>query len=189
MFKDLLINNRSYRAYDRSYSVSKEELMELIHTARFSPSARNQQGLKFKLFTGVEADKMQGLYKLGGALPELKLPRPETAPNAFILVCIDEKKAKNDKYIMMDVGIISHSILLRASELGLGGIMIGAAHFEKIVEEFSIPDRYAPVLLLAVGKPMEKIIIKDINDNEARKYYREDGVHTVPKVIADNLII
>ena len=46
-----------------------------------------------------------------------------------------------------------------------------------------------PLLVIAVGKSAEKIQIVDINAGDDHSYYREDGVHYVPKVVVDDLII
>ncbi len=190
MFDDLIKKNRSYRAFDHKVVLTKENLTKMIECARYSPSARNQQAIKFKLILGKSASDMGGLYKLGGALPELNLPAKGTEPTAFILVTIDSNLAKkDDKYTIMDVGIISHSILLKATDMGFGGIMIGAANFDKIKQVLELDDRYIPMLLLGLGKPSENIIVKDISDKSSRKYYREDSVHIVPKVNAEELIL
>ncbi|MBQ5482474.1 MAG: nitroreductase, partial [Bacteroidales bacterium] len=73
----LLRQNRSYRGYDKSCIVTQAQLRRMAEVCTKVPSGRNQQVLRFKLLTrdsGSEA--MQGLYKLGGALPELHLPFP-----------------------------------------------------------------------------------------------------------------
>ena len=43
--------------------------------------------------------------------------------------------------------------------------------------------------ILAVGKGAEKIKIKPISVEESRAYYRIDGVHYVPKVKLDDIIL
>ncbi|MBQ1679836.1 MAG: nitroreductase family protein, partial [Bacteroidales bacterium] len=149
------------------------------------PSGRNQQVLRFKLLTrdsGSEA--MQGLYKLGGALPELHLPFPGTEPEAFIIIC---STVTPDKWVHMDVGIAAQSMLLKAVEMGLGGICIGAFNKEKVAETFGLPCE--PVLILAIGKPAEKIELVPVRAGEPLKYYRENGVHYVPKITAGDLIL
>ena len=77
----LLLKNRSYRGYDSSYIVSKEELLKIADVATKVPSAKNQQALRFKLVTSEQADKVLKNIKWGGALPELNLPFPGTEPN------------------------------------------------------------------------------------------------------------
>ena len=181
----LLRQNRSYRGYDKSCIVTQAQLRRMAEVCTKVPSGRNQQVLRFKLLTrdsGSEA--MQGLYKLGGALPELHLPFPGTEPEAFIIIC---SMVTPDKWVHMDVGIAAQSMLLKAVEMGLGGICIGAFNKEKVTETFSLPCE--PLLILAIGKPAEKIELVPVRAGEPLKYYRENGVHYVPKITADDLIL
>ena len=181
----LLRQNRSYRGYDKSCVVTQAQLRRMAEVCTKVPSGRNQQVLRFKLLTrdnGSEA--MQGLYKLGGALPELHLPFPGTEPEAFIIIC---STVTPDKWVHMDVGIAAQSMLLKAVEMGLGGICIGAFNKEKVAETFGLPCE--PVLILAIGKPAEKIELVPVRAGEPLKYYRENGVHYVPKITADDLIL
>ena len=127
---------------------------------------------------------MQGLYKLGGALPELHLPFPGTEPEAFIIIC---STVEPDKWVHMDVGIAAQSMLLKATEMGLGGICIGAFNPTAMTEAFALPCR--PVLVLAIGKPAEQIEIVSVREGDNLKYYRENGIHYVPKIALDDLIL
>ena len=145
----------------------------------------DQQVLRFKLITkDTGADRMQGLYKLGGALPELHLPFPGTEPEAFILIC---SSVTPDKWVHMDVGIAAQSMLLKATEMGLGGICIGAFNRETLIETFALPCE--PVLVLAIGKPAEKIELVPVHAGDPLKYYRENGTHYVPKIVTDDLLL
>lgn len=181
----LLRQNRSYRGYDKTCVVTEAQLRRIVEVCAKIPSGRNQQVLRFKLVTReTGSGKMQGLYKLGAALPELHLPFPGTEPEAFIIIC---SCAAPDKWIHMDVGIAAQSMLLKAVEMGLGGICIGAFNKEALTEAFSLPCE--PVLVLAIGKPAEKIELVPVHTGAPLKYYREGGVHYVPKLTVDDLIL
>ena len=181
----LLRRNRSYRGYDKSREVTAAELRRIVDVCTRIPSGRNQQVLRFKLLTRTTgADRMQGLYKLGGALPELHLPFPGTEPEAFIIIC---STVEPDKWVHMDVGIAAQSMLLKATEMGLGGICIGAFNRNALVETFALPCE--PLLVLAIGKPAEKIELVPVHAGEPLKYYRENGIHYVPKIVANDLIL
>ena len=181
----LLRQNRSYRGYDKRCVVTEAQLRRIAEVCTKVPSGRNQQVLRFKLLTrGTGSEKMQGLYKFGAALPELHLPLPGTEPEAFILIC---STVTPDKWVHMDVGIAAQSMLLKAVEMGLGGICIGAFNKEKVTETFGLPCE--PMLILAIGKPAEKIELVPVCAGEPLKYYRENGVHFVPKITADDLIL
>ena len=135
-------------------------------------------------FCKVCAEKVLENIKLGGALPELNLPFAGTEPEAFIIVC---STLPEGKLVDIDLGISAQSMLLRAVEMGLNGIIIGAFNKSKIAEEFALP--YEPLLIVAIGKGAEQIRLTEIGENESHNYYRQDGVHIVPKVRIDDLII
>lgn len=46
-----------------------------------------------------------------------------------------------------------------------------------------------PLLIIAFGKGIERIELTEIGSGEDHAYYRRDGVHYVPKVRVDDLII
>ena len=79
------------------------------------------------------------------------------------------------------------ALLLQAAEIGLNGICIGAFDKERIKQEFHLA--YEPLLILAVGKSAERIERVEIGAGGDRRYYRSEGVHYVPKIRAEELII
>ena len=181
----LLKKNRSYRGYDKKTLVTQEQLRKIVAVNTLLPSGRNQQALRFKLVThDTGAEKVLANIKLGGALPELHLPFEGTEPEAFIIIC---STVPENKILDIDLGISAQSMLLKAVEMGLNGIMIGAYNKENIKKEFDLP--YEPVLIVAIGKGAETIRLVEINEDESHKYYRQDGVHFVPKVKLEQLIL
>ncbi|MBP5496611.1 MAG: nitroreductase family protein [Bacteroidales bacterium] len=181
----LLKKNRSYRGYDPAYKVSAAALEQIVAVNALLPSAKNQQALRFKLVTeDTGADKVLENIKLGGMLPELHLPFPGTEPKAFIIVCATVPESK---MLHVDMGIAAQSMLLKAVDMGYNGLIIGAFNAKKIEEAFALP--YPPVLILAIGKGNEKIELKEISAEDSHAYWRENGVHYVPKVRWEELII
>ena len=181
----LLLKNRSHRGYDKSQAVTMEQLRTIVGVNDKIPSARNQQVLRFRLVTresgGVE---LQKLTRLGGALPELHLPFPGTEPEAFIVICTTVPESK---YVDIDLGMSLQSMLLKAVEIGLNGIAIGAFDKEAVKELLNLP--LEPALLVAIGKGSEKIQLTRISPEEPHAYYRKDGIHYVPKIHLDDLLI
>lgn len=180
----LLLRNRSYRGYDSKFVVRDDQLRSIIETAMLCPSARNQQVLRFRPVLSNEADKVLQYIRLGGALPELHLPFPGTEPRAFVVIC---STVEESKYVDIDLGIAAQSMLLRAAELGLGGICIGAFDHAELRELLGLP--YEPLLVLAIGRPAEHIELKECHEGDSLTYYREGDVHYVPKICVDDLII
>lgn len=177
--------NRSYRGYDKKVVVGRSTLEKIVTVNTKIPSAKNQQVLRFKLITRDSgADKVLQNIKLGGMLPELHLPCPGTEPEAFIIIC---STVPESKLVDIDLGIAAQSMLLRAVDLGLNGLMIGAFNKAALKQEFAL--ELEPLLILAIGKGAEEIRLTTIPEGESHAYYRENGVHFVPKVRVDDLIL
>lgn len=180
----LLQHNRSYRGYDNSFVVRQDQLRRIIEVATLCPSARNQQVLRFRPVLKDESDKVLSHIRLGGALPELHLPFPGSEPNAFVVIC---STVEESKYVDMDLGIVAQSMLLQATEIGLGGICIGAFDREPIKEALNLP--YEPLLVLAIGRPKESIELVECHEGDSLTYYRNNDIHYVPKLSLDDLIL
>lgn len=180
----LLLKNRSYRGFDPSKQVSLQELQQIAEVCTKIPSAKNQQVLRFKLVAGEDTPRLQQYTKWGGALPELNLPFKGTEPSAFIIIC---STVPENKWVDIDLGIAAQSMLLKAVEMGLNGICIGAFNKAEVTSEFSLPCE--PVLVLAIGKGAENIQLTRVKEGESQTYYRKDGVHFVPKLGLDDLLL
>ena len=180
----LLLKNRSHRGYDANFIVREDQLRRIIAVNAKIPSARNQQVLRFRPVLSGEAQKILAHIRFGGALPHLHLPLPGTEPNAFIIVC---STVAEDRYVDIDLGISAQSMLLQAAEIGLNGICIGAFDKERIRQEFGL--EWEPLLILAIGRGIEKIELVPIGADGERAYYRENDTHYVPKVRPEDLTI
>ena len=169
----------------KAYRVSRAELERIAGVCTKIPSARNQQVLRFRLVTQDSgADRVLPLVKMGAALPELHLPFPGTEPEAFIVVC---STVEENPMVDIDLGIAAQSMLLKAVEMGLNGLIIAAFNRSKLQEALALP--YPPLLVIAIGKGDEHIELTPISEGESHAYYRKEGVHYVPKVRTKDLII
>ncbi len=188
MLKELVKKSRSYRRFDEKFKISKETLVELIELARFSPSMRNQQALKFILSYDPEKNNLIfPALAWAGALKDWKGPAVGERPTAYIVVLGDRQTSL---YYGPDHGIAAQSILLGATEIGLGGCMIGSVNRRLLRKNLSIPIRYQALLVIALGKPAEKIILEDLKDKASTKYYRDkNDYHHVPKRKIEELIV
>ena len=180
----LLLRNRSHRAYDNSFQVREDQLRRIIDVNRLTPSARNQQVLRFRMVLDNEADKVLPHIKMGAALPELHLPEKGSEPRAFIIIC---STVEESRFVDIDLGVAAQSMLLQAVEIGLNGICIAAFDKQKIREDFQLP--YEPLLILAIGRGKDNIQLSEIKADESHNYYRKEGVHYVPKLTIEELII
>lgn len=189
----LLARNRSCRGYDKSYKVHRLQLERIAGVCGRVASAMNRQPLRFRLVTAADeavgdgsrpSAIVLGHIRLGGALPDLHLPLPGTEPEAFIIVC---SAVPEDRYVDMDLGIAAQSLLLKATEMGLGGIIVCAFDREALKRDLALP--LDPLAVLAIGKPAEKYELRTVSAGDSLKYYREDGIHVVPKLALQDLLI
>ena len=181
----LFEKNRSYRGYKKDFVVTNDMLKRIVNVNTKIASGKNQQVLRFKLVTkGDDADFVLKNIKLGGMLPELHLPYEGTEPEAFVIVCTS---APESKIIDIDLGISLQSMSLKATEMGLNCVMICAFNKANIMEHFAL--KCEPLAILAVGKGAENIKLKQISAEESRAYYRIDGVHYVPKVRLEGILL
>ena len=183
MFKELVKQSRSYRGYDESRKVTRDELESFVDCARLAPSTANIQPLKYYVACEEEiVTSIQSFTRWAGALQELDLPYKGTYPTAFIVICQDILIGKNLSQFQKDVGIVAQTMLLAAAEMGLGGCMIGNFSAEKVKEALQLEEHIIPVLVVAFGKGHESIIVTEVEDGDSVKYYRdEEGNHYVPK--------
>jgi Nitroreductase len=190
MFKELVKQNRSYRGYDESYKVSKEELKELIEYARITPSTMNQQ--PFQYYLAVEAEKVKQIEDMvgwAGSLP-FKLPRPGKSPTAFIIICQNTDWVSFHERYKIDVGIVAQTLLLAAAEKGLGGCMFGSFKAENVKQQLNFSENLEPMLVISIGKPAEEIELVNATKENATKYYRdEEDTHYVPKRKLEDIVI
>jgi len=181
----IIAKNRSYRGYKKDYVVRPEMMERIVAVNTKIPSGRNQQVLRFKVVTkDTGAEKVLKNIHLGGALPELHLPFEGTEPEAFVIVC---STIAENKIVDIDLGISMQTMLLKAVEMGLNGIIICAFNKEEIKREFSLP--YEPIAIVAIGKGNEKIEMVTISESDSHAYYRNNGIHYVPKVKIEDLMI
>lgn len=120
----------------RPVVVRADQLRSIVSVCTKIPSARNQQVLRFRLVLADEAPGVLARVRMGGALPELHLPLAGTEPNAFIVVC---STVPEDRWVDIDLGIAVQSMLLRAVEIGLNGLCIGAFDRDAIRTRLRLP--------------------------------------------------
>jgi nitroreductase len=187
MIRDLVLRNRSYRRFYQDESISEETLRELVDLARLSASGANLQPLKYVL--SWEPEKNALIFPhLGwaGYLHDWPGPQAGERPAAYIVILGDTEIRKG---FGVDHGIAAQSILLGATEQGLGGCIIASVKKQPLAESLGIPPRYEILLVLALGRPKETVVIDPVGPEGDIKYWRdEQSVHHVPKRALEDLI-
>lgn len=188
MIEDLIKQNRSCRRFYQDHQVDLETLKGLVNLGRMSASGANLQPLKFVISCdpGQNANIFACLA-WAAYLKDWKGPEAGEQPSAYIIVLGDTKISKDPG---CDHGIASQSILLGAREKGLGGCMIASINRETLRQHLDLPEQYKILLVLAIGKPKEEIVLESIGPDGSIRYWRDEtGVHHVPKRELDEIII
>ena len=188
MINDLILKNRSYRRFYQDVSITMETLKGLINLARLSPAAANVQPLKYILSN--ESKMNESIFKYlswAGYLTDWDGPKDGEKPSAYIII-LGDKEIKDS--FGVDPGIVAQSMLLGAVEKGYGGCMFASISRKPLRSELNISDRYEILLIVALGKPKETVVIDDVGSDNDIKYWRDDkGIHHVPKRKLDSLIL
>ena len=185
--KGLVYSNRSVRRFKESEKVSNEIIESLIGLARNTPSARNDQPLKYSFSSYSELNnRIFPHLKWAGYLSDWNGPEVGERPSAYILVLGDTEISKTFK---CDAGFAMQSILLGAVEYGLNGCIIGSVNRHLLKNELGIPDHLKILYVLALGASAENIILEEIEANGDIRYWRDsEGNHHVPKRLFKDIL-
>jgi nitroreductase len=188
MLKDLVLQNRSYRRFHQEVPISRDDLKALVDLARQSASAANRQPLKFILSYQPEMNARIFPYLAwAGYLKDWGGPKDGEKPAAYIIVLGDKTITQA---FGCDHGIAAQSILLGATEKGLGGCIIGSVQKRDLSQELDIPELYEILIVIALGKPKEQVVIEPVGEDGSIKYWRDaQGVHHVPKRSLEEIIL
>ncbi len=188
MFRDLVLKNRSYRRFYQDSVVSKEVLLGLVDLARLTGSAGNKQPLKYIISSDPSTNaKIFSTLAWAGYLKDWPGPSEGERPSAYIVMLGDTAIANSYNF---DNGIAAQTILLGAVEQGLGGCMILSVKKEQLRELLKIPPQFEILLVIALGKPKETVILEDLGAEGDVKYWRDkDEKHHVPKRLLKDIIL
>jgi nitroreductase len=186
--KDLIKANRSRRRFDPRIAVEAATLRELVDLARLSASGANLQPLKYYLScqSGTNSAIFSNL-SWAGYLKDWEGPSEDERPTAYIVILGDGRIKKS---FGADPGIAAQSILLGAAEKGLGGCIVGSIKRDALQKALCLPDHFEILLVIALGKPAETVVVEDVGPDGDIRYWRDENeVHHVPKRSLDDLIV
>lgn len=183
---ELVTKTRSCRRFYEKEPISLDQLRSLVDLARLAPSAANLQPLKYII--SHNAGKNSGIFSClawAGYLKDWPGPEEGERPAGYIIIVGDTTLTKD---FDCEYGIAAQSIALGATEMGLGCCMIANMNKDRLAALLRIPQRYEALLVIALGKPKEQIVLDEIKDGSI-KYWRDaDRVHHVPKRPLSELI-
>ena len=188
MLSELIMKSRSCRRFHEDVAVTRETLRALVDLARLSPSGANRQPLKFMLAAEPETNaRIFPQLAWAGYLQDWPGPEEGERPAAYIVILGDTTISRN---FGVDHGIAAQSIMLGATEQGLGGCIIASVNRDGLREVLAIDERYEILLVLALGKPRETVVIDTVDASGDIKYWRDtEGMHHVPKRALQDLLV
>jgi nitroreductase len=188
MLKDLVQRNRSYRRFDQSARIQPSTLRELVDLTRLSPSGGNKQPMKYMLITSEEVcAKVFPQLRWATYLKDWDGPKEGERPAAYVIVLGDTTIASN---FGVDPGIAMQTLLLGAVERGLGGCMLANIIREELKAALEIPSQFEILYVVALGKPVEKVVIDPVGEDGDIKYWRDaQQTHHLPKRALSDLIV
>ena len=180
---ELITSTRSFRRFDESRRISGNDMEALINLARLGGSARNCQPWQFMGVTDPELCLQIFPYLAwAGYLSDWKGPEEGERPSAYIICFLNKDWHKGAlKEAWFDLGTATQNMLLGAMEKNIGGCRIGA--FSPRLEDiFEIPEHLELSLIVALGHPVEKVVLDTVPEKGDIRYWRDQhGVHHVPK--------
>lgn len=180
---------RSHRKFTEKL-VKEEEILKILEGARFSSTTKNSQILRYS-YT-VDDEKCQELFSamaLGGLLKNEDKPSFEDRPRALILISTKKDEKSAESRIFYDIGIASQNMALIANELGYGTCFVLSYNKKTFEEAFKLSEDYDLKSIIILGEPKDNIKLLDSKDENDTKYFIENGIHYVPKLTLDELII
>ncbi|MEK4028082.1 nitroreductase family protein [Pseudobacillus sp. FSL P4-0506] len=179
---EVIRNRHSVRKYDPTYKISRNEIEEMLQEAMLAPSSSNLQPWRFIVIDNEEVKKelraiaynqeqvetssaviavlgdvemyknvekvYQSSYEAGfmdeASMNKLIQNTYNTYPNAPV-----EARANIASF---DAGLVSMQLMLIAKANGYDTVTMGGFDKQKFAERFDVPERYIPIVLIAIGK-------------------------------------
>lgn len=141
---------RSVRKFTEQ-KVPHELLEELVETARFAPSWKNTQIVRY---IAEEATIPWNAAIIGGA------------PVLMVLTYLEGRcgyerdgsfsTTKGDRWQNFDCGVAAQTLALAAHEKGLGSVILGIFEEKKLAELLELPEGQKVACLIPLGYPAEQ---------------------------------
>jgi len=162
----IIRGRRSTRYFDKDRNVSNWEVILILESARWAPSARNLQPYEFIVIRSKR--KREKLAKIA------RQPQPKTAPVSVIVLGDVERagrigeisphdvttKRKGERmFIYMDAAAAIQNMLLAAHSLGIGSLWVSAFDEEELVRLLEVPDNYRPLAIVCLGHELRTPVV------------------------------
>ncbi|MEO3946434.1 nitroreductase family protein [Gorillibacterium sp. CAU 1737] len=181
-FFDVIRERHSVRYYDPTVTISEAELKQMLEEAALAPSSSNLQPWRFLVITDpaekerlkpiaygqqqvVDAsaviavlgdlDSYQNTERIYSSAVEMGYMNEETK-NRMVPRNIETYKNLPIEaargVVLVDGGLVSMQLMLVAKAHGYDTVPMGGYDSVKFKDAFHVPERYVPVMLIAIGK-------------------------------------
>ena len=151
----LLARRWSPRAFDPDSPVSNQLLAQLLEAARWAPSCFNDQPWRYVLWN--RPDDQTAWQSAFDCLAEGNQRWVKSAPVllASISDTLFRERDRPNRWGPYDTGAATENLFLQATALGLSMHQMGGFDKDQLREAFSIPSRYDPMAMTAIGHPAD----------------------------------
>lgn len=167
MIHELIAARWSGRAYDPERLLVRDQILALVEAARWAPSCYGDQPWRFIVFD--KATNKSGWEKALACLAEGNQSWAKDAP-LLLLACADSvfsQNGKSNRWGQYDTGAAAENLCLQATASGLMVHQMGGFDADKTKTEFSIPEQFTPMAMMAVGYQLaEEAIPEEIKERE-----------------------
>jgi nitroreductase len=188
MISELVQANRSCRRFYEDHQIELKTLEELVDLARLSASGANLQPLKYILACQPDVNaEIFSCLAWAAYLKDWPGPDPGERPSGYIVI-LGDTSIKEE--FGVDHGIAGQSMLLGAREKGLAGCMIASINRKDLRPMLNIDSHLKILLVLAIGKPKEEVVIEPVGSDGSILYWRDaEAVHHLPKRALTDIIV
>jgi nitroreductase len=113
------------------------------------------------------------LLAWAGYLKDWGGPPEGERPAAYIVVLGDARLSQSCE---TDAGIAAQTILLAATEAGLGGCVISSVKRELLSTLLGLPEHLKILFVMVLGKPKEKVVLESMPADGDVRYWRDEQV-------------
>lgn len=160
--EDCIKSRRSVRKYDQR-EVSDAVLAEIVDLARFAPSWKNSQVIRYHVVKNPQKKAFLAEHCVMGFSFNAKTIQRCSAlviVTAVHGICGYEPDGsystpKGDRWEMFDAGVASQTFCLAAHSKGIGSVILGIFDEEALHQAMGLPDNEQVMSLIALGYPLE----------------------------------
>ena len=165
--QNVLQQRRSIRKY-KQQPVEKEKIEEMIQAAIYSESWKNSQTPRYHV---IQSKEMLEQFKKK-CLPEFNQKNIADAPVLIVTTFVKDRAGLQNGWGVYDCGLANQNLILKATELGLGTLVMGIRDERAIRELLEIPVQETIVSVIGVGYPnIEPSIPKRKTIEEVSTFY------------------